>query len=150
MNDQVSFGSQPQYRPQAASAQMAPQMMARVQIGNANAWIRNASRSSVSAAGMRSPTGYGKRRLPQSYPARPASRRRPAGPELAGSELAGSELAGSAAPAPSEPRPPPVHVKPPGPPPRAGRTRTPPRTRPSPPGTPGSSPPATDSTALPS
>src|SRR5258706_11772651 len=33
MNDQVSFGSQPQYRPHAASAQIAPQITARVQIG---------------------------------------------------------------------------------------------------------------------
>ena len=37
MKDQVSFGSQPQYRPQADSAQMAPAMIAKVQIGKAKA-----------------------------------------------------------------------------------------------------------------
>src|SRR2546421_296986 len=70
MNDQVSLGSQPQYRPQAASAQIEPQMTASVQIGNANACTRNVSRSRPAAAGMRSPRLYGKRRLPASYPVR--------------------------------------------------------------------------------
>ena len=37
MNDQVSLGSQPQYRPQAASAQIAPAMIAKVHSGNAKA-----------------------------------------------------------------------------------------------------------------
>src|SRR5690349_12406935 len=70
MNAHVSFGSQPQYRPQAASAQIAPQMMANVQIGNAKACSRKVSRSNPSAAGSRSPSVYGKRDLPASYPVR--------------------------------------------------------------------------------
>src|SRR5215475_14338604 len=70
MNDHTSFGSQPQYRPQADSAQIAPQMMAKVQIGNANACSRNDRRSSWSAAGSLRPIVYGKRRLPRSYPSR--------------------------------------------------------------------------------
>src|SRR5262252_445986 len=70
MKDQVSFGSQPQYRPQADSAQIAPQMMAKVQIGNANLCSRNVSRSSESLSGRRPPRLYGKRRLPCSYPCR--------------------------------------------------------------------------------
>ena len=63
MNDQVSLGSQPQYRPQAASAQIAPQITASVQIGKANACSRKVSRSSVSAAGRLRPIGYGNRPL---------------------------------------------------------------------------------------
>ena len=51
MNDQVSLGSQPQYRPQAASAQIAPAMIAKVQIGNANAITAYAARSSDGAGG---------------------------------------------------------------------------------------------------
>src|SRR5689334_8333231 len=70
MKDQVSLGSQPQYRPQAASAQMAPQMMAKVQIGNANACTRKVIRSSPSDGGSRSPSENGKRVRPASYPAR--------------------------------------------------------------------------------
>src|SRR2546429_8562129 len=68
--DQTSLGSQPQYRPHAASAQMAPQMMAKVQIGKASACTRKVTRSSVSAAGSRSPREYGKRVFPSSYPVR--------------------------------------------------------------------------------
>src|SRR5207248_10977735 len=70
MNDQVSFGSQPQYRPHAASAQMAPQITAKVQIGKANAWTRKVVRSRASAGGSRSPREYGKDRFPSSYPVR--------------------------------------------------------------------------------
>ena len=40
MKAQVSVGSQPQYRPQAWSAQIAPAMMPKVQIGNANTTVR--------------------------------------------------------------------------------------------------------------
>src|SRR3954447_2305807 len=53
MNAQVSLGSQPQYRPHAASAQIAPQMIATVYSGKANATMRYATLSSVSAAGNR-------------------------------------------------------------------------------------------------
>src|SRR6185369_5353461 len=70
MKDQTSLGSQPQYRPQADSAQIAPQMMAKVQIGNANACSRNVSRSRLSPSGSFAPMLYGKLRLPCSYPAR--------------------------------------------------------------------------------
>src|SRR5215467_9684891 len=70
MNDQTSLGSQPQYRPQADSAQIAPQMMANVQIGKANLCSRKVSRSRPSLSGSRPPTLYGKRRLPCSYPCR--------------------------------------------------------------------------------
>ncbi|HZC42063.1 MAG TPA: hypothetical protein VE343_15400 [Streptosporangiaceae bacterium] len=40
MKAQVSVGSQPQYRPQASSAQIAPAMMPKVQSGKANTAIR--------------------------------------------------------------------------------------------------------------
>src|SRR5262245_13042785 len=70
MNDQTSLGSQPQYRPHADSAQIAPQMMANVQIGNANLCSRNVSRSRYALSGRRAPIEYGKRRLPCSYPCR--------------------------------------------------------------------------------
>src|SRR5262245_4095961 len=70
MNDHTSLGSQPQYRPQADSAQIAPQMMANVQIGNVNLCRRKVSRSNDSPAGSRSPRVYGKLRLPCSYPLR--------------------------------------------------------------------------------
>src|SRR5688572_25192380 len=70
MNDHTSLGSQPQYRPQADSAQIAPQMIANVQIGNANACRRNDSRSRVSPAGSFAPIVYGKLRFPRSYPDR--------------------------------------------------------------------------------
>ena len=40
MKAQVSTGSQPQYRPQAWSAQIAPQMMPNVQIGKPNTTVR--------------------------------------------------------------------------------------------------------------
>jgi hypothetical protein len=40
MNDQVSLGSHPQYRPQASSAQMAPAITAKVQMKKANAIVR--------------------------------------------------------------------------------------------------------------
>src|SRR5690606_27144774 len=70
MNDHVSCGSQPQYRPHAASAQIAPAAIAKVQIGNAKACSRKASASSVSAAGSRRASEYGNLRLPFSYPAR--------------------------------------------------------------------------------
>src|SRR5580765_5626071 len=53
MNAQVSFGSQPQYRPHAASAQIAPQMTAIVYSGKANATTRYAPLSNASAAGRR-------------------------------------------------------------------------------------------------
>src|SRR5712691_2891430 len=56
MNDHVSFGSQPQYRPHASCAQIAPAITANVQIGNANAITRYAIRSSVAAVG-RNPRG---------------------------------------------------------------------------------------------
>src|SRR5437867_3185360 len=64
MKSQVSLGSQPQYRPQAASAQIAPEIPANVQIGNANTWIRNVRRSRTSEAGIRAPRDTGKLRLP--------------------------------------------------------------------------------------
>src|SRR4051794_4203902 len=70
MNDQVSLGSQLQYWVHASRAQMAPQMMANVQIGNANACTRKVSRSRPCASGSFSPNVYGKRRLPSSYPVR--------------------------------------------------------------------------------
>src|SRR5262245_3348866 len=70
MNAQVSFGSQPQYRPHAASAQIAPAITAKVQMGKAKACSRKVSRSSASAFGTRGPKLYGKLRLPCSYPAR--------------------------------------------------------------------------------
>src|SRR6266545_3379792 len=70
MKDHVSLGSQPQYRPQAASAQIAPQITANVQIGNASAWIRKVVRSRPSASGSRPPSVYGNRTLPSSYPVR--------------------------------------------------------------------------------
>src|SRR5690606_16744935 len=70
MNAHTSLGSQPQYRPQDASAQIAPEMMANVQIGNANACSLKVSRSSPSAAGTRAPSGYGNRLFPSSWPAR--------------------------------------------------------------------------------
>src|SRR3954469_23989004 len=52
-NDQVSFGSQPQYRPHAASAHTAPAMTAKVHTGNAKALTRSAARSSAAADGSR-------------------------------------------------------------------------------------------------
>src|SRR5262249_21181399 len=70
MNDQVSLGSQLQYWVHASRAQIAPQMMANVQIGNANACTRNVSRSSPCPPGSFSPSEYGKRRLPLSNPVR--------------------------------------------------------------------------------
>src|SRR5690348_2346692 len=69
MKDQVSFGSQLQYWVHASRAQIAPQMIANVQIGNANACTRKVSRSSPCASGNLSPSEYGKRRLPPSNPA---------------------------------------------------------------------------------
>ena len=51
MNDHVSFGSQPQYRPQVCCAQIAPQITPKVQIGNPNWMKRYASRSSVAEGG---------------------------------------------------------------------------------------------------
>src|SRR4051812_39614142 len=53
MNDQVSFGSQPQYRPHAASAHTAPAITAKVHTGKANAFTRYATRSSAAADGRR-------------------------------------------------------------------------------------------------
>src|ERR1700741_1856059 len=53
MNAQVSFGSQPQYRPHAWCAQIAPAMTANVQIGNANWIVRYASVSKVAELGKR-------------------------------------------------------------------------------------------------
>src|SRR4051794_16120379 len=70
MKDQTSFGSQFQYRPQADSAQMAPAMTPKVQIGKAKAWTRKVTRSRTSAWGRRSPREYGKLRLPVSWPMR--------------------------------------------------------------------------------
>src|SRR5215211_4775916 len=70
MNDQVSLGSQLQYWVHASRAQIAPQMIAKVQIGNANACTRNVRRSRPSASGNRRPSEYGKRRLPSSHPIR--------------------------------------------------------------------------------
>ena len=40
MKDHVSFGSQPQYRLQACSAQIAPAMIAKVHTGKAKVIIR--------------------------------------------------------------------------------------------------------------
>src|SRR4051794_32469678 len=54
MKAQVSFGSQPQKRPQALSAQMAPAMTANVQIGKPKTAVRWAVRSSAAADGRRS------------------------------------------------------------------------------------------------
>src|SRR3954451_23605088 len=54
MKAQVSLGSQPQNRPQALSAQIAPAMTANVQIGKPNTAVRWAARSSAAAAGSRS------------------------------------------------------------------------------------------------
>src|SRR6266568_265518 len=53
MNAHVSFGSQPQYRPHASCAQIAPAMTANVHTGNANWIVRYASVSNVAALGMR-------------------------------------------------------------------------------------------------
>src|SRR5947208_117466 len=53
MNAHVSFGSQPQYRPHAWCAQIAPAMTANVQMGNANWIVRYASVSKVAALGNR-------------------------------------------------------------------------------------------------
>src|SRR4051812_44812390 len=68
MKAHTSLGSQPQYRPQADSAQMAPQMTAKVQIGNVNACSRNVRRSRAAASPSLPPREYGNRRLPRSYP----------------------------------------------------------------------------------
>src|SRR3954452_15355607 len=68
MKAHTSLGSQPQYRLQADSAQMAPQMMANVQIGKVNACSRKVSRSRAAASPSLAPREYGKRRLPWSYP----------------------------------------------------------------------------------
>src|SRR5215218_1967865 len=54
MKAQVSFGSQPQNRPQALSAQMAPAMTAKVQTGKPKTAVRWATRSSAAAEGSRS------------------------------------------------------------------------------------------------
>src|SRR4051794_26620339 len=71
MNAQTSFGSQPQYRPQDASAQIGPAISApNVNSGNAKACIRNASRSNAGAAGTCRPNVYGNLRFPWSYPSR--------------------------------------------------------------------------------
>ena len=51
MNDQVSFGSQPQYRPQVCCAQIAPQITPNVQMGNPNRMNLYASASSVADGG---------------------------------------------------------------------------------------------------
>src|SRR4051812_40739954 len=51
MNAQVSLGSQPQNRPQAASAQMAPAITANVQMGKPKTAVRWATRSSAAAVG---------------------------------------------------------------------------------------------------
>src|SRR3954452_11501965 len=56
MNAQVSLGSQPQYRPQALSAQTAPAMTANVQTGNPKTAVRCATRSRLVAEGSRSTT----------------------------------------------------------------------------------------------
>src|SRR6476659_2650756 len=61
MNDQVSLGSQPQYRPHAASAQIAPAMIAKVQTGKAKAITTYAARSSAPAAGSDRPSDTGNR-----------------------------------------------------------------------------------------
>src|SRR3954465_8584330 len=53
MKAQVSFGSQPQTRPPALSAQMAPAMTAKVQMGKPNTAVRCATRSRLAAAGSR-------------------------------------------------------------------------------------------------
>src|SRR4051794_41854317 len=53
MKAQVSFGSQPQNRPQALSAQMAPAMTANVQIGKPKTAVRWAERSRAAADGSR-------------------------------------------------------------------------------------------------
>src|SRR4029453_15957644 len=67
----ASLGSQAQYRPQDASAQIGPAISApNVQIGNANACSLNVSRSSTPASGARRPSEYGNDRLPASYPLR--------------------------------------------------------------------------------
>src|SRR3954453_361012 len=56
MNAQVSLGSQPQNRPQALSAQIAPAMTANVQIGKPKTAVRCATRSRTAAAGSPSTT----------------------------------------------------------------------------------------------
>ena len=53
MNAQVSFGSQPQYRPHAASAQIAPQMIADGVEREGEGDDAVADLSSVCAAGSR-------------------------------------------------------------------------------------------------
>src|ERR1700733_7473055 len=59
MNDQVSLGSQPQYRPHAWSAQMAPAMTPNVQIGKPKTTARYVSLSSCDADGTRSSSALG-------------------------------------------------------------------------------------------
>src|SRR3569833_3521964 len=53
MKAQVSFGSQPQNRPQALSAQIAPAITAKVQRGKPKTAVRCAVRSSAAAEGSR-------------------------------------------------------------------------------------------------
>src|SRR5258708_37398096 len=66
MKDQVSLGSQPQYRPQAFSAQIAPAITAKVHSGKMNAMTRYAVRSSVPEEGTRSSGPLSRPSLPSS------------------------------------------------------------------------------------
>src|ERR687896_472725 len=98
MNAQVSLGSQPQYRPQALSAQMAPAMTAKVQIGKPKTAVRWATRSRVTAPGSRerndpSAVGAGRRggRGAARTPPRPAA---PCGDQLARRAPAERQLRG--------------------------------------------------------
>src|SRR5213078_2597705 len=61
MNDQVSLGSQPQYRPQAASAHIAPAAMAKVHTGKPKATVRYATWSRIPDSGSREPRLAGNR-----------------------------------------------------------------------------------------
>src|SRR5690606_37669595 len=54
MNDTVSLGSHPQYRPHASSAQIAPKITPNPNTGNAKIVARYATRSRVWASGSRS------------------------------------------------------------------------------------------------
>src|SRR6266545_3259327 len=64
MNAQVSLGSQPQYRPQAASAHIAPAAMPNVHTGNPKATVRYATWSSSRDSGSREPRLTGNRIVP--------------------------------------------------------------------------------------
>src|SRR4028119_918913 len=89
MNAHVSLGSQPQKRPQALSAQIAPAMTAKVQIGKPKTAVRWATRSRPAADGTRAQTPEAAAAAPRPPP--PARR-------AAGSAGAGAAPAGGAVP----------------------------------------------------